>query len=213
MRPPFTTEQFFAVFRDYNEAVWPMQIALLAIGVIAAVAAYRAARLAMMLVAALWLWCGIAYHGLFFAGLTPAGKIFGAFFILEALFLAIAARMIGSTFERAPRSSIVVGTLLVLYALVFYPAIGFALGQRYPAMPTFGVPCPTTIFTFGIFCLLPARVPRFAMTIPILWSLIASYAALGFGVGEDAGLIVAAIAAIVVAGRRTDRAHLAHVAV
>jgi hypothetical protein len=121
VRPPFTTEQFFAVFRDYNEAVWPTQIAL----------------------------------------------------------LAIAARMNSSTFERAPRSSIAVGTLLVLYALVFYPAIGFALGQRYPAMPT----------------------------------LIASYAAPGFGVGEDAELIVAAIAAIIVVGRGTDRAHLAHAAV
>jgi len=221
VHPPFTTVQFFDVFRRYNEAVWPLQIALLAIGLIAAYSAYRAdlrrswraAQLAIMLVAALWLWCGIAYHRVFFASLTPAGKIFALFFIAEALLLAAAARQNGAPFVRASRSSIVIGTLLVSYALVFYPAIGFALGQRYPAMPTFGVPCPTTIFTFGIFCLLPARVPRFAMVIPILWSLIASYAALGFGVGEDAGLIVAAVAAIIVVRRGAYRAHLAHVAV
>jgi len=37
------------------------------------------------------------------------------------------------------------------------------------------------IFTFGIFCLLPANTPRFAVAIPVLWALISSYAALGFG--------------------------------
>jgi hypothetical protein len=30
MRPPFTVQEFFAVFARYNEAVWPMQPVLLA---------------------------------------------------------------------------------------------------------------------------------------------------------------------------------------
>ncbi|WP_414541485.1 DUF6064 family protein [Nostoc sp. CCY0012] len=28
-----------------------------------------------------------------------------------------------------------------------YPLIGYALGRIFPTSPTFGVPCPTTIFT------------------------------------------------------------------
>ena len=55
-----------------------------------------------------------------------------------------------------------------------------------------------TIFTFGVFCLLATSVPRFAMAIPIVWALIGSYGAFGFGVPEDAGLIVSAIVAMVV---------------
>ena len=33
---PFTVEQLFAIFRDYNEAVWPAQAALAALGLLAA---------------------------------------------------------------------------------------------------------------------------------------------------------------------------------
>ena len=38
---PFTAEQFFDVFRRYNESVWPAQLALNGIALITAAAAYR----------------------------------------------------------------------------------------------------------------------------------------------------------------------------
>ena len=31
MQLPFTTEQFYAVFRDYNTALWPAQVFLLSL--------------------------------------------------------------------------------------------------------------------------------------------------------------------------------------
>jgi len=83
------------------------------------------------------------------------------------------------------------------FQLLVYPAVGHALGHRYPVVPTFGTPCPMTIFTFGIFCLLPSSIPRFAMVIPVLWAVVGSYAAFGFGMVEDVGLIGAAVLAIV----------------
>lgn len=36
------------------------------------------------------------------------------------------------------------GSLLMLYAMMIYPALGYFLGHVYPKAPTFGVPCPTT---------------------------------------------------------------------
>jgi len=52
MNLPFTSEQFFDVFRRYNEAVWPAQIALNLIGAFVAMAAWRAnARRS-------WAWAG-----------------------------------------------------------------------------------------------------------------------------------------------------------
>ena len=44
MRLPFTTDQFLDVFRAYNDAVWPAQWLLYALGVIAAVSSARRAR-------------------------------------------------------------------------------------------------------------------------------------------------------------------------
>jgi hypothetical protein len=214
MHPPFTAEQFFDVFRRYNETVWPSQIALIAIAAITTFAAWRAnarrswppAQAAFILLSSLWLWTGIAYHKGFFISIAHnAGEIFGSLFIAQAAIFVLCAWQNGSIFERASRPAFVTGMILIAYALVAYPAIGVALGHRYPASPTFGAPCPTTIFTFGIFCLLPVSVPRFAMAIPVLWAFIASFAALDFGMREDFALPIAAVAAIVVIHHETHR--------
>jgi len=217
---PFTAEQFFDVFRHYNESVWPAQLALNVIALIMAAAAYRAnarrswrwAQAAIVLLAALWLWTGIIYFKTFFASITPAGQIFGSLFIAEAGLLLLSTWQNGS-FVPATRSNTVVAALVIAYALLLYPMLGFVLGQRYPAVPTFGAPCPTVIFTFGVFCLLPVSIPRFAIAIPVLWALIGSYAAFGFRVHEDLGMIVAAITAIVVIHHATHRTRVARLAV
>ena len=221
MRVPFTAEQFFDVFRRYNEAVWPAQLALLVLALLVTWLAWRAnvrgswrfARLALVVLATLWLWTGIVYDKHFFATLTRAGAVFGSLFIAEAGLLLVSAWQDGSTFARAPRSALVTGWCILAYALVGYPAIAVALGHDFPATPTFGTPCPTTIFTFGIFCLLPSSVPRFVLAIPVLWSFIASTAAVQFGVLEDFGLLAAAVAAIVVIHHATHRPHVARLAV
>ena len=221
MNLPFTAEQFFEVFRRYNESVWPAQLALNAIALITAGAAYRAnvrrswrwAQAAMVLLAGLWLWTGGIYFKTFFAAITPAGEIFGSFFIAETGLLLISTWQEGGSFVPATRSNTVVAGSVIAYALLLYPILGFALGQRYPAAPTFGAPCPVVIFTFGVFCLLPASIPRFAIAIPVLWACIGSYAAFGFRVHEDFGLIAAAITAIVVIYHATHRPPVARLAV
>lgn len=215
---PFTSDQFFDVFRRYNESVWPAQIALNVIGVFVAAAAWRAnarrswpwARVAIVLLAALWLWTGIVYFRMFFATITLAGQIFGSLFIAEAALLLL------STWQNGPlrpvsRRSAIAGAFIIAYALLLYPIAGVAAGQQYPAIPTFGAPCPVTIFTFGLFCLFPTSISRVAMAVPVpvLWVLISSYAAFGFSVYEDFGLLVAAIAAIVVMHQETHRPHVA----
>ena len=221
MNLPFTAGQFFDVFRSYNESVWPAQLALNAIGLVTVVAAYRAnarhsqrwAVAAIVFLAALWLWTGIVYFKVFFASITPAGDIFGLLFIAEAGLLLLAAWQSRSAFEPTSRTNAAVAAIVIAYALLLYPVLGFALGHQYPDSPTFGAPCPLVIFTFGLFCLLPSSIPRFAIAIPILWTLISSYAALGFGVYEDLGLIVAAITAIVVLHHPTHRTTVPRLAV
>ena len=63
--------------------------------------------------------------------------------------------------------------------------VGLALGQRYPSLPTFGLPCPTTIFTIAVLIRLDRLAPVALYVIPLIWSVIALMAAISFGVGED----------------------------
>jgi Family of unknown function (DUF6064) len=92
MNMPFTAAQFFDVFARYNMTVWPVQIALNALAVLALVLVYRArpsaGRWIAAILAALWAWMAIAYHFACFAAINPAACAFGALSLLGALWLA-----------------------------------------------------------------------------------------------------------------------------
>ena len=92
-----------------------------------------------------------------------------------------------------------VSVALISYALMVYPLLGVLFGHVYPAAPTFGAPCPTTIFTFGVLFLLREPFPRYVLVIPILWAGIGGSAAFSLGVAEDYGLIVAGLAGLALA--------------
>ena len=60
MNIPFTAEQFYGVFAAYNTGVWPMQLPLLALGVIAVVLlvmqrSYASVGISAILTV-LWVW-------------------------------------------------------------------------------------------------------------------------------------------------------------
>ncbi|HEX5690198.1 MAG TPA: DUF6064 family protein, partial [Roseiflexaceae bacterium] len=91
----------------------------------------------------------------------------------------------------------IAGMVLILYAMLLYPAIGALLGHGYPRSPSFGVaPCPTTIFTFGLLLCTNARVPKSVLIIPSIWAVIGFSAALGLGILEDIGLLVAGLISV-----------------
>ena len=210
MRPPFSAEQFFGVFVRYNEAVWPLQILLVTAAivlVIVALAAPRRSRVVVAGLAALWAYSALAYHVAFFAALTPAAWLFAALFLVEAAVLAWHGLHTRRLHLAVPPDSTarIVGSALILYALVGYPTLAQVAGQQYPAVPTFGVPCPTTIFTLGVlmWCLRP--VPWSVLVVPVAWSAIATVAAIAFDVVEDFALPVAAALAVAVLARPSRR--------
>ena len=207
---PFTVSQFFGVFEAYNTAIWPLQWVLLALAA-AAIALTLSrirvrSRLLTGVLAALWLWMGLVYHLIFFTVINPAAAIFGVAFALEAALLIWAG--LGPRHLRfAARADAygAGGAVLLAYALIVYPLLGYALGHHYPAIPTFGAPCPTTIFTFGLLLWTAGRVPWWLLVIPGLWALIGLSAAVSLGVPQDLGLFAAgaiAIPLLVLRGRR-----------
>ena len=206
MRLPFSAEQFMGVFERYNLAVWPAQLvfyaAAAAILVLVARPPGHAGRWISAVLAFFWAWMGVVYHWAFFARINPAAFLFAALFLLQsALFVREGVLRPGLSFRTAdaPYGSGVSGTagaLLVGYALLGYPLVGLAAGHLFPAAPTFGLPCPTTIFTFGILLLADGRVPLRLLVIPVLWSLVGTAGAFSLGVPEDYGLLVAAVAGL-----------------
>ena len=210
MRLPFTTEQFLDVFARYNEAVWPAQWLLLALALAAVALAFRespsAGRWVAAILAALWLWMAAAYHLAFFRAINPAAVAFAALFVVQALLLAWAGVWRGRIASgQRSRPALVAGLSLVAYALVLYPAFGLALGHRWPAMPTFGLPCPTTIFTLGVLLLAAPAAPRVLLVIPLLWAAIGTSAAMQLGMREDFGLVAAGVVTVLVTMLRHRR--------
>jgi hypothetical protein len=203
MPVPFSREQFFAVFAAYNEAVAPAQLLLLTLGIAAAALALRPPRVRWsdraigVVLAGLWLWMGVEYHWRFFRSINPAATLFGAAFVVEGLLLAWVAVLQRRLSFRAPRSLRGGAALgLLVYAFAVYPAVGWALGHRYPAAPTFGLPCPTTIATLALLLWTEDRPPLTVMLIPWAWALIGSTGAVQFGVWEDLGLPVALVLSV-----------------
>jgi hypothetical protein len=194
MSLPFSAREFFEVFGRYNEAVWPAQLILLgiAVWVVIGMLRHEHARLILVLLAALWLWAGLVYHLTFFVSVNPAAVVFGVLFVAQALIFVSFA---GTPLVRADRVSPgarVAGRALVAYAVLGYPLLGYMAGHHYPETPTFGAPCPVTIFTLGVLLWFEWNLPRWTLAIPLVWALIGTSAALQLSVPQDYGLAVAA---------------------
>ena len=177
MSPPFSGEQFFDVFIAYNTSVWPIQIGLVLLAVAVVAATFSSTRWHQRLVpfalGALWLWMGVVYHWGYFVAINPVARLFGALFVVEGGLLVWAGAN-RSAPEFRPRADWtgLTGSALVFYALVAYPLIGAAVGHRYPAQPTFGLPCPTTIFTIGVLLWAKGRVPSALVVVPAFWAVV-----------------------------------------
>jgi hypothetical protein len=201
MRLPFTIEQFFGVFRQYNNTVWPAQVLLLLLAVLVVIFIALRRPSSGVAVSAilsfLWLWIGGAYHLAFFATINPLAFGFGTLSIIGSILFVwqgVIRRQLEFALARDFRTGI--GISLVAFALVIYPVWATKTGHGYPELPTFGLPCPTTIFTIGVLALATGAGLRTVLTVPILWSLVGSQAALLLDVKPDLGLFVAGVVAI-----------------
>lgn len=204
MKLPFTAEQFLHVFTNYNQSIWPMQIFFILLAVICVILIFRNSNytntIVTLILAFFWLWMGLVYHIIFFAQINPAAYVFGALFIFESILLlyyGIIRKEIKLFYNKDIYSYS--GIVIIIFAIAIYPLIGFSVGHIYPASPTFGLPCPTTIFTIGILLFNKGKLPVGLIVIPVIWSLIGFTAALKLGIYEDTGLLIAGIVTVILA--------------
>ena len=150
---------------NYNNAIWPIQIVAYLFGGISIALLFRekpgSDRIIASILAAIWLWTGVGYHGLFFSMINKAAYLFAALFVVQGCyFIYVGVYHFRLRFGLRPGLATWVGALFAAYAAIVYPLIGVATGHRYPEIPMFGVtPCPVTIFTFGMLLLTVRPVP------------------------------------------------------
>ena len=195
MKIPFTAEEFFQVFEVYNESVWPVQLVLFALVIgaisLAVMGGRRSSQGVFFILTIFWTWSGAIYHMEYFSRINSVAYFFGSTFILQGiLFFYVGVIRRKMEFKFKPQLTHIVGVVLIVYSLFIYRVIGYYQGHIFPAAPTFGVPCPTTIYTFGIILFSIHRVPWYLVIIPLLWSLVGFSAAVNLSVSEDYGLVI-----------------------
>jgi hypothetical protein len=215
MKLPFSSEQFLRIFEQYNLAVWPIQFLLYSIGVTVALFIFNkkadSSRSISVLIGFLWLWMGAVYHLYFFTSINNAAYLFGFLFIIQGCLFLYSGYAKKITFQFSPDIYGVTGAILMLFSLVVYPVLGYMLGHIYPSSPTFGLPCPTTIFTFGLLLCSGNKFTFSLMIIPLIWSVIGFSAAFSLGMKEDLSLVISAVVFVFLKVFQSGKFRKAHI--
>ena len=207
--------ELLELFTRYNEDLWPWHVVAYAAGVACVALLFarrrdRADRAIAGLLAALWLWLGVVFQGLYATDVDDVlGTAYAVMFVLQA-YLLFRHGVLRRELAFRPRAGLpgAVGWAALAYAVIIYPVIAAVLGHGWPESPLLGMaPCPTTILTFGLLLLATPPVPRRLVVVPFAWAVLAPPAAMARGVYEDAGLLIAGILTVALVLVRDRRRH------
>ena len=200
MKTPFTAEQFFSVFEKYNLALFPVQWVMLILAVFMLFVLHSMYSLKSRLIGSflclLWLWVGLVYHIIFFTVVNKLAFVFGVAFIIQGVLILIntffTTRL---TFKFSPQTKNYLGYFFIIFGLIIYPIISYFINGSLNRIISLGLPCPSTIFTFGCFMMTGNKFPKYLLIIPSIWAILGVVAAIQFGVYQDFMMPVAAIIA------------------
>jgi len=190
----FSVEDFMSVLEQFNTTIWPMQIVayLLVISALFfSLKSYKySQKIALVILSFLWLFNGIVFSLIFWAPSHFFGYVFGISCIVQGLIFLFGLKRSDLSTNSASSIYSIIGIIFVLYAAIGYQVFGYYLEHIYPKFFPVGlVPCPTTIFTFGIFLIISEKIPVRYYIIPLIIALGGFLAAYN-GIFEDIGLII-----------------------
>lgn len=180
----FSARTYYRLFEIYNAAIWPAQLAALAMGLAILVLSLRGGRdgdrrgrWMAGLLAVCWLWVAIAFHANRYATINWAAVYFAWAFGLEAALLAWAGVVRGRLQfdgpEDVPKR---VGLAILLLGLLVWPCLAPLLGRGWKTAEVFGAaPDPTAIATLGVLLLARGRWRGWLMVIPSIWCAISGF--------------------------------------
>ncbi len=189
-----TLEGFLIVLEQYNLSIWPLQIFAYILGLLALFFSFKSTKysnnIILTVLSFFWLWNGIVFCPIYWAPTYKYAYLFGALCIIQGFLFLIGVIKSNMSIRFQANLHSIIGILAVIYAMGGYYLVGYFMGHVYPQSFPFGlVPCPTVIFTFGLFLMTDKKFPRFYLIIPFILSLT-GFLAVYRGIVEDIGLII-----------------------
>jgi hypothetical protein len=199
----YEPDVLYAVIGYYNEAVFPAQVVAFVL-VLAALAVTlwprpAGGRIIAAVLAAGWLWSGIAFLGDHYAAINWAGNYYEIAFAVQAALLLGYGTVRGSLRLAFDGGALAwTGLAFILFALVVHPLVELAVGRSWVQLRLAGVmPDPTNLLTLGFLLTSVRRVPWWLLVIPVLWLVIGGGWSFLLGTPERMILPAAGLAAAV----------------
>jgi len=198
---PYSAEVLYALYGQYNQAIWPIQILFLVLAGVCLALTLNPWRQAGRVVGAIlvlaWSWAAIGFHWQHFSLINFSAGIYAALFAIQAVLIAWTWVARGGISFRLDRdASGAVAVTMIICALVVYPALDWVSGYSWPQWRLLGVaPGPTMLFTLGIMLLAKPRAHPVLVAIPLVWLCIEAWSAWVLGMPQDLlPLVMAGIA-------------------
>ncbi len=176
----FSPRTYYRLVELYNLAIWPAQLAGVAIGlgVVALLAGRRGGRDGIIagLLAACWLWIAWAFHYQRYAQINWAAPWFAAAFAFQALLLVVLGVLAGRIVWQPPSGGKRwIAISLVAITVLAYPLLAPLAGRAWTTAETFGVAAdPTAIATVAALALVRGRIRWLLLVVPLLWCAAAA---------------------------------------
>jgi hypothetical protein len=172
----FSPRVYFRMLELHNEALWPLQLLMLALGLMVLVLAVRggvtAGRIVGLLLGALWIWIAWSFLWERYATINWAIAYVAPVFAAQGIALGVYA-------ARGELTPIATGwgrwaAIALLATAIFpYPLIAPAIGRPWSAAEVFGLmPDPTAFATLAYLAMV--RRGGWLMIVPLLWCALSS---------------------------------------
>lgn len=176
----FSPRTYYRLLELYNLAIWPAQIAGLAIGlaIFALLIGKRGPRERIIagLLAVCWLWVAWAFHYQRYAQINWVAPWFAAAFAFQGLLLLVLGVLAGRiVFERPAVARFWIAIAVIAFAVLGYPLLAPLAGRPWTTVEIFGVaPDPTAIATVAALALVRGRIRWLLLVVPLLWCAVAA---------------------------------------
>ena len=205
---PFSPQTYYRMFESYHEAVWPLHLVVLAIVIAVFMLLRRRDRWTGIAISALlaagWVWVGVAFHIQRYAQINWVATYFGAAFIVQAgllIWYGVIRRQL--TFPGPDDETGRLGPAVLVVALVVPPVAVLAQDRGWSQVDlAWLTPDATAMMTLALLLGATPRSPRLLLVVPLAWCAVAA-ATLSALESPEAWVPVAAGIASVAALRRS----------
>lgn len=174
----FSMEPYLALYKLYNDAIWPMQVVAAILTVLIFLIVWRGKDLSMAytrisyaVLAAMWCWIATKFHLERFATINIGAGIYAALFYAQAAFLLITA-LTAQTMTLVNQTGLLAtfGRFIFVFGIAIWPIASVAGSGDVSYLHQFGLaPDPTALATLGIVMLATNRAKYLLSVIPLIW--------------------------------------------